>query len=93
MYWSDSGEMVCLTTDDSFYILHYFPDAARQAFANNEGVDDDGVEAAFDVSMYSMYSLADQTCNITCLMTIDKILCFEFYFSCSLIEIKCLSLV
>ena len=45
--------MVCITTDDTFYILRYDAEAARLAFANNEGVDDDGVEAAFDVSWYT----------------------------------------
>lgn len=42
--------MVCLTTDDTFYILQYDAEATKNALANNVGVDDDGVEAAFEVS-------------------------------------------
>ena len=49
MYWSDSGELVAVCADDSFYILRYDAQAAQHALSTNEGVDDDGVEASFDV--------------------------------------------
>ena len=49
MYWSDSGELVCVASDDSFYILQYSAEAAQQALSTNEGIDEDGIEAAFDV--------------------------------------------
>ena len=49
VYWSDSGELVFLAADDSYFILRYQADAVQQAVATNEGMDDDGVEAAFDV--------------------------------------------
>ena len=49
MYWSDSGELVCVASDDSFYILQYSAEAVQQALSTNEGIDEDGIEAAFDV--------------------------------------------
>ena len=49
MYWSDSGELVCVASDDSFYILQYSTEAVQQALSTNEGIDEDGIEAAFDV--------------------------------------------
>lgn len=47
--WSDSGELVCVAAEDSYYILQYKAEAVSQAQASNEGIDDDGIEAAFDV--------------------------------------------
>ena len=49
VFWSDSGELVCVASEDSYYILHYHPEAAAQALESNEGVDEDGIEAALDV--------------------------------------------
>ena len=48
-YWSDSGELVCLATDESFYILRYNQEAVQGALSTNQGMDEDGIEAAFDV--------------------------------------------
>jgi len=48
-YWSDSGELVCLATDESFYILRYNQEAVQEALSTNQGMDEDGIEAAFDV--------------------------------------------
>ncbi len=47
--WSDSSELVCVAAEDSYYILQYKADAVVEALANNEGIDEDGIEAAFDV--------------------------------------------
>ena len=49
VYWSDSGELVCLAADDTYYILRYSPEAVSNATATNQGIDEDGVEAAFEV--------------------------------------------
>ena len=49
VFWSDSGELVCIATEDSYYILQYHSDVASQALSSNEGVDEDGIEAALDV--------------------------------------------
>nr|MBE5724356.1 coat protein (coatomer) beta' [Cucujiformia] len=48
IYWSDNGKLVCLATEDSYYILSYNADQVPRAKENNE-VAEDGIEAAFDV--------------------------------------------
>ncbi|XP_045471490.1 coatomer subunit beta' [Harmonia axyridis] len=48
IYWSDNGKLVCLATEDSYYILSYDVDQVQKARDNNQ-VAEDGVEAAFDV--------------------------------------------
>ncbi|CAI8053736.1 Coatomer subunit beta' [Geodia barretti] len=49
VYWSDSGELACLASDDSYYILRYHADAVQEATSTNQGIDEDGIEAAFEV--------------------------------------------
>ncbi|TGJ80874.1 hypothetical protein E0Z10_g7891 [Xylaria hypoxylon] len=48
VYWSDSGELVALACDDTFYVLRYSRDNYIEA-AQAGQVDEDGVEAAFEV--------------------------------------------
>lgn len=48
MYWSESGELVTLACEDTFYVLRY----SRENYINglNAGeADEDGVESAFEV--------------------------------------------
>ena len=48
VYWSESGELVCLACEETFYVLRYSREqyvAAVQAGT----VEDDGVEEAFEV--------------------------------------------
>ncbi|VDK41713.1 unnamed protein product [Anisakis simplex] len=47
VYWSDNGEMVAITGEDSFYILKYNRNAVEQA--NREDITADGIEDAFEV--------------------------------------------
>ncbi|XP_070562089.1 coatomer subunit beta'-like [Ptychodera flava] len=49
IFWSDSGELVCITTEDSFFILKYSTEAVSKAQETKEGVTEDGIEDAFDV--------------------------------------------
>ena len=49
MYWSDSGELVCLASEESYFILRYNAEAVAEAQATNQGIDEDGIEAAFEV--------------------------------------------
>ena len=44
VYWSDTGELVCIATEDEVYMLRYNPEKA-------EGTpdDEDGFEDAFEV--------------------------------------------
>ena len=49
MYWSDSGELVCLASDESYFILKYNAEAVQVAMSTNQGIDEDGVEAGLEV--------------------------------------------
>lgn len=40
---------MCIAAEDSYYILQYKAEAVTEAFSSNEGIDEDGIEAAFDV--------------------------------------------
>lgn len=48
VYWSDNGKLVCLATEDGFYILSYDSDEIVQA-REQGNVSEDGVESAFNV--------------------------------------------
>lgn len=49
VHWSDSGELVCLTTDSSFYILKFNREVV-EAFNESGGeVDEDGIDDAFEL--------------------------------------------
>ncbi|ORY58087.1 coatomer WD associated region-domain-containing protein [Pseudomassariella vexata] len=48
VYWSDSGELVTLACDDTFYVLRFSRDNYIEATQAGQ-VDEDGVEAAFEV--------------------------------------------
>jgi len=50
IFWSETGEMCCITTEDSFFILRYQQDKVSEAMENkDELVTEDGVEDAFEV--------------------------------------------
>lgn len=51
MYWSDSGELICLAAEDTYYILSYNAEAVQEANQTNQGIDEDGIEAAFEVGI------------------------------------------
>lgn len=48
VYWSDNGRLVCLATEDSYYILGFDQDQVGKAKEIGE-IAEDGVEAAFNV--------------------------------------------
>ncbi|XP_052832587.1 coatomer subunit beta' [Octopus bimaculoides] len=48
IYWSDNGELVCISTEQSFFILKYSAEAFEKAKDTKEGVTEDGIEEAFD---------------------------------------------
>ncbi|KAL1874929.1 hypothetical protein VTK73DRAFT_10355 [Phialemonium thermophilum] len=48
VYWSDSGELVCIACEDTFYILRFSRENYISA-VNSGQVDEDGVESAFEV--------------------------------------------
>uniref|UniRef100_A0A8D2ZTZ4 Beta'-coat protein n=1 Tax=Scophthalmus maximus TaxID=52904 RepID=A0A8D2ZTZ4_SCOMX len=49
IFWSDSGELVCIATEESFFILRYMAEKVAASHENNEGVTEDGIEDAFEV--------------------------------------------
>ncbi|KAL3054956.1 hypothetical protein OYC64_017808 [Pagothenia borchgrevinki] len=49
IFWSDSGELVCIATEESFFILRYMSEKVAASQENNEGVTEDGIEDAFEV--------------------------------------------
>lgn len=48
VFWSESGELVTLATEDTFYVLRYSRENYLEALQNGE-VDEDGAESAFEV--------------------------------------------
>ncbi|KAJ5915903.1 COPI vesicle coat beta' subunit [Penicillium verhagenii] len=48
VYWSESGELVTLACEDSFYVLRYSKEAFIEGVNNGEA-DEDGVEAAVEL--------------------------------------------
>ncbi|XP_006846719.1 PREDICTED: coatomer subunit beta' [Chrysochloris asiatica] len=49
IFWSDSGELVCIATEESFFILKYLSEKVLVAQETHEGVTEDGIEDAFEV--------------------------------------------
>ncbi|XP_074561524.1 coatomer subunit beta'-1-like isoform X1 [Curcuma longa] len=49
LYWADSGDLLVIASDTSFYILKYNRDAISSYLENGKPVDDDGVEEAFEL--------------------------------------------
>jgi coatomer subunit beta' len=47
--WSESGELVAIITDETFYVLKYNREAFQTALHNDTISEDDGVEDAFEV--------------------------------------------
>nr|XP_061797885.1 coatomer subunit beta'-like isoform X3 [Nerophis lumbriciformis] len=49
IFWSDSGELVCIATEESFFILKYLSEKVADSQENKEGMTEDGIEDAFEV--------------------------------------------
>ncbi|KAG9343156.1 hypothetical protein JZ751_014129, partial [Albula glossodonta] len=49
IFWSDSGELVCIATEESFFILKYLSEKVAASQESNEGMTEDGIEDAFEV--------------------------------------------
>ncbi|KAG6481848.1 hypothetical protein ZIOFF_058471 [Zingiber officinale] len=49
LYWADSGDLLVIASDTSFYILKYNRDVVSSYLENGKPVDDDGVEEAFEL--------------------------------------------
>jgi len=49
IYWSGTGALVAITSEDSFYVLRFDREAYNAALASGMEFGDEGVEAAFEV--------------------------------------------
>ncbi|KAM7480429.1 hypothetical protein LguiA_028642 [Lonicera macranthoides] len=49
LYWADSGDLVAVASDSSFYILKYNRDAVSAHLDSGRSADDQGVEDAFEL--------------------------------------------
>lgn len=49
IYWSDSGDLVAIASDNSFYILKYNRDVVASYLESGKPVDEQGVEDAFEL--------------------------------------------
>ena len=47
--WSESGEMCCIISESSFYILRYDPEVVATAFESGEFDEGEGVEDSFEL--------------------------------------------
>ena len=55
IYWADSGELCCIATDESFFILKYSAENVAKAQETPEVMTEDGIEDAFDVRFTVIY--------------------------------------
>ncbi|XP_041851095.1 coatomer subunit beta'-like [Melanotaenia boesemani] len=49
IFWSDSGELVCIATEESFFVLRYLPERVSAAHESKAEMMEDGIEDAFEV--------------------------------------------
>lgn len=47
--WNDSGELCCIGTEESFFVLKYNPDVVEKAKDQPDLITEDGIEDAFEV--------------------------------------------
>lgn len=50
IFWNESGNLVCMATDDSYFILSVNTEMIQAAIEAKQPLGDDGLEEAFDVS-------------------------------------------
>lgn len=50
VFWNETGNLVCLATDDCYFILQVDTGAISVAIEAKQGLGEDGLEEAFDVS-------------------------------------------
>lgn len=50
VFWNEAGSLVCLATEDSYFILQVDISMIQNALATKQQVSEDGIEEAFEVS-------------------------------------------
>ncbi|CAG9808919.1 unnamed protein product [Chironomus riparius] len=49
VYWNETGTLICLATDDSYFILRIDTGLIQQTIETKGSIEEDGIEAAFEV--------------------------------------------
>ena len=49
VYWSETGELCCIATEDSYFVLKYNSDVVANSQDDKDKITEDGIEDAFDV--------------------------------------------
>ncbi|GFW23044.1 coatomer subunit beta' [Trichonephila clavipes] len=57
VFWSEGGELLCIATEETFYILRYNSEAVIKAKHFKTPIPEDGIEQAFDVLGMHMESV------------------------------------
>ncbi len=52
---SENGELVCIATEESYFVLKYDADAVARARETKEDITEDGIETAFDVRVLRIF--------------------------------------
>lgn len=60
--------MVCLATDDSYFILQVDTGAIAAALETKQGLGEDGLESAFDVSLFNVFFINQNEFFLTKIM-------------------------
>lgn len=53
VFWNETGNLVCLATDDCYFILQVDTGAITAAIEAKQGLGEDGLEEAFDVGFFT----------------------------------------
>ena len=64
MFWNESGELLCIATEESFFILKYSSDAVEKARESPDNITEDGIEDAFEVRSLTRANLEHIYYNI-----------------------------
>ncbi len=54
IFWNETGNLVCLATDDCYFILRVDTGAIQTAIDAKQGLGEDGLEDAFEVRLLSL---------------------------------------
>ncbi len=65
VFWNESGELVAITTEESYFVLSYDQGAVAAAAEAEEEQNEDGIEAAFDVSVTKYRVEETGLCHVT----------------------------
>lgn len=59
IFWNETGNLVCLATDECYFILRVDTGAIQTAIDAKQGLGEDGLEDAFEVSFLLHCAHAD----------------------------------